>query len=504
MKKRILGIIALVISIIFTGTIKVNAATSITTNNSVSKADDSNSYYITNQATITVNGVESHDSFNAYKILDAYYNADANSISYDFTSDFKRFLEQSSTYNDLTIDGYTKLTSGDIESGSNKTTSTLDKLVSAYAGYIKTNNVNKTQMNVSATTASITADSGSYLILPTVTSRVYSVMVGNIAFKAVSGEWVLDDATIVAKVSDASIKKGIGSSKYTANSFTIGKEFSYVLTATVPLYPTNATNKIYTITDTMSAGISFNGLESLTMTDGEKTLTTTTDGNIVNEDGQVVATATFANQVLTININVDNVAATILTINYKAKLNNGAIIGSTGNKNEVQLTYSNDPYGTSTKTTEIDEGTSTTAYTYGIEILKYAKGNSNETLNGAEFEIYKDAELTELVGTFTTNNSGKAFFRGIAEGTYYIKETKAPEGYTTLKNPIRINLDVEDSSLVEGDEEGYYKFEIENEKVVSLPFTGGTGTIFFTLFGLSIIGVSYYLAVKYYKRNQKA
>ena len=56
-------------------------------------------------------------------------------------------------------------------------------------------------------------------------------------------------------------------------------------------------------------------------------------------------------------------------------------------------------------------------------------GNSFYSLNGAEYGVYSDSNCTTLVGTLTFNAAGVANTLELKEGTYYLKETKAPAGY---------------------------------------------------------------------------
>ena len=255
------------------------AAITIAVDNTKNLATDSNSYYVTNQGTITISNVDSGDSLSAYKVLDVYYNQTSNVVSYDFTTNFKAFLAQSTTYRTLSVQDYMALTSGSVETGSTRTESTLDTLASAYAGYIKTNTISGTPMAVSGTTSSVTADAGSYLILPTATSKVYAVMVGNIGISVVDGDWALEDATIVAKVSEAGIvKKSDGKTNV---SYEIGEDIPFEISLTVPQYPTNATNKKYVLTDTMSTGLTFSGIESVGISDGETVLTVNASTGVV-------------------------------------------------------------------------------------------------------------------------------------------------------------------------------------------------------------------------------
>ena len=135
---------------------------------------DPNSKIVTDTAELSITGVVSGDQFMAYKILDAYYNQTTNVITYEFTDDFQIFLSQSSnsTYQKLKVDDLYSYSSGNITTGSTLSNSDIDKLASAYAGYIKSHSVSGTQMNVSSTTATATLQAGSYLVLPTATSRV--------------------------------------------------------------------------------------------------------------------------------------------------------------------------------------------------------------------------------------------------------------------------------------------------------------------------------------------
>ncbi|CCY80052.1 unknown [Mycoplasma sp. CAG:877] len=124
-------IYALVVVFILTATLDVHALTL----GAIKGTTDPNSYIVIETATLTINKVSSSDSFDAYKIIDVFYNTTTNVITYEFTSDFKTFLAQSDVYKSLTLTDYYNLTSGNITSGSTQTSSTLDKLVSKYASY---------------------------------------------------------------------------------------------------------------------------------------------------------------------------------------------------------------------------------------------------------------------------------------------------------------------------------------------------------------------------------
>ena len=84
-----------------------------------------------------------------------------------------------------------------------------------------------------------------------------------------------------------------------------------------------------------------------------------------------------------------------------------------------------------------------TKITCSLTINKYNQSqDSHPALKGAAFELYSDQGLTEKVDAATTNSRGSATFSDLDPGTYYIKETKAPSGFT-------INSDYKNGKAVE-------------------------------------------------------
>ncbi len=64
-------------------------------------------------------------------------------------------------------------------------------------------------------------------------------------------------------------------------------------------------------------------------------------------------------------------------------------------------------------------------------------------LEGAEFTLYKDYNCTSQIAKVTTGEDGKAMFEDIPAGSYYMKETKSPEGY--LPNGVLYKVSVSDA-----------------------------------------------------------
>lgn len=458
---------------------------------------DTNSLIVTETKTLTVSNIPAGDTLAAYKILDVFYNQASNAITYEFTSDFKNFLASTTEYRNLTIEDYANMTSGDISSGSVSSTSTLDRLASSYATYIKGHNINGTNLTTNGNTRTASLPLGSYLILPTSTSKIYAVMVGNLALSEDNGEWIANNQTIVGKVSEPGVvTKTLNGNKET-DSIYMGTELTYTINGSVPHYPTNATNKKYMITDTMSNGLTFSGLTSVSIIDGTTRLTVNSNGTVTDATNNVVANIVVNGQIITIDFNLDHVKSSDITVTYKARLNNNAVIGGEGNKNEAKLTYANDPYSTSTHDSETD---TTIVYTYGIEILKYSGIDKTAVLEGAVFDIYSNAALTNKIGTITSDEDGYAEYIGIPSGTYYLKETKAPSGHILLTDAIPIEV-ANSNSTLSPTNSGYYYAEISNNKNLFLPFTGGMGTYAYTIIGLLIIVIAVIIYIIYRKRS---
>lgn len=261
----------------------------------------------------------------------------------------------------------------------------------------------------------------------------------------------------------------------------VGDTVTYTITGKVPDY-TGFTTYTYLITDTMSDGLTFNKDVKVTVDGVDKTDECTVTPNV---DGN-------ANK-FTVSIPVKSYkVGDKIEITYTATLNKNAIAQISTNK--ATLTYSNNPTTDETKETTPQEQK---VYSSKIVIDKYEKDHMDKKLPGAEFVLYKEdgsnklyykwndtdkkvewvekAEATPVI----TDNSGAASFEGLANGTYYLEETKAPAGYNPLEKPQKIE--------VKGDANNKTSLtrtaEVENSTGALLPSTGGMGTTFFYVIG---------------------
>jgi uncharacterized surface anchored protein len=84
---------------------------------------------------------------------------------------------------------------------------------------------------------------------------------------------------------------------------------------------------------------------------------------------------------------------------------------------------------------------------YGNALL--IKTNSvGNTLAGAKFSLYKDANCTQVVRTGTSDSNGQIQFNRLAPGTYYVKEISVPTGYLLDTTVQSVQVKVNETSQV--------------------------------------------------------
>ena len=84
--------------------------------------------------------------------------------------------------------------------------------------------------------------------------------------------------------------------------------------------------------------------------------------------------------------------------------------------------------------------------------------NQQTTFVGAEYTIYRDAECREAVEVMTTDETGKASSGALFLEDYYVKETKAPEGYLLDETVYQVKMDA-------GDQTMYYEVESKEQMI---------------------------------------
>lgn len=170
----------------------------------------------------------------------------------------------------------------------------------------------------------------------------------------------------------------------------------------------------------------------------------------------------------------------------------------------------------------------TNTYPSDLTIHKVDSSNHMVSLSGAEFVLYKNGEDNsmklyysytagnqdsneETSGTtswkalnenekeelykLTTDGKGQIILYGISDGTYFLKELAAPEGYNLLTEEIEVK--VQDGKLIgnygtTGAEisEGGLILTVPNSTGYELPSTGGHGTLLYILCGIGLMSDS--------------
>lgn len=245
----------------------------------------------------------------------------------------------------------------------------------------------------------------------------------------------------------------------------VGDTVPYKITIEVPQNIDKLST--FTVTDTPT-GLKDN-VGSIKIKDGTTALTSGTDYTVAAE-----GTDGFKIDFILTSNTVKACAGHTVTITYNAVVKDTAVVGGNGNSNNAKLTYTNkinsdNTPGTTTNTIE----DSAVMYSFGIKVVKTAE-NGTTTLADVVFDLYREAKLGEtsivdaetvkkagldstkswilVKSGLTTNASGiidtsdstnaTNYTHGLANGDYYLVETKTVDGYNLLTKPVEVKLDV--------------------------------------------------------------
>lgn len=176
-------------------------------------------------------------------------------------------------------------------------------------------------------------------------------------------------------------------------------------------------------------------------------------------------------------------ASSDVTVTLTAILKDTAVSGNTttANSNSDSLTYTN-VYGQTEKS-----GETVYVYTFDLPVFKYDGTTDNKTgLGNATFEL-KTKEGT-LIDTKTTDSSGNVTFAKLAAGTYKVKETVAPAGYNLNSSEYTVVISTTGviTVTVDGNSSTVNQVEVPDYPV-TVPSTGGMGTMMFYVGGATLI-----------------
>lgn len=330
----------------------------------------------------------------------------------------------------------------------------------------------------------------------------------------------------------------------------IGDPVPFKLIGTLPTNFADYDTYQYIFHDTLSTGLSLNQDTIHVYMASDKAGTKDKKelhGYTVNvpgteEENQCSFEVAFADLTNSETVGEEVTANKYIIVEYTATLNKDAEIGLPGNPNRVYLEFSNNPNSGGEGDTGKTPEDKVIVFTYELDVTKVDGQDADTKLKDAEFKLYDangkyvivdaDGKLTgwadNEAGGSTLKSDKNGLFKviGLDDGTYWLKETKAPDGYNLITDPIKIEIKAttvndQDWTAMEGPadaltaleikvtvgstttsgtgdtESGIVATDIENNKGAELPETGGMGTtIFYVLGAILVLGAGVLLIAR--------
>lgn len=415
----------------------------------------------------------------ANKFVEAWNNANDSQTKLDANGVIAQLIQLG-----VLEGGSNKDENVNVEAGTINGSTNLSAALAAVT-FAATNNLDlKTGADVSTTGKGlyiVTAHSNGYTYLPMA------------AYMNTNG----DNVAVVAKGAKDQLNKKVAES---GQSVAPGDEVNYTIDEEYLYIAPNANPKTFTITDKLTNG-KFK----------ENSVRVVLKNSINDETG----TELTANTDYTIN---DYANGTDLTVDFNynsAYAGKIVVITYTAIAGEVTTTapLTNNAHS-SNGTGKIVE-----VKPVSFKVIKVDKDNGNKKLPDAEFQLYKeanegDANAVKLTledkstvhgipvgNVITTDANGEASVNNLdAQATYYVKETKAPNGYslndfayqltgadvkaasTTTKTEGKVTYTVQTYTYT-----NFADITVKDSKLSALPSTGGIGTTIFTIVGCGIM-----------------
>ena len=500
------------------------------------------------KGTLTVNNTVAGKTLDLYQIFTATKNGD--NVAYTLNSAYEGFFQNKITgASKLTGEAlsekayaYVKEQVGD--DGSKGATFAKDILgwILSASGETKTA-VESTHSTADTADTKTVIDNlvyGYYVVYPLGATDT-STAPGNETVKSVTSLVNVTDTTVTINMKSnyPTVVKKVNDKN--ADDVNIGDTVTYTLTSKVPDM-TGYTSYVFNFKDTLAKGLTFGSITSVKIgdvtinadTDGTKAENTYTLTTKNNEDGTTEIKIEM-NKFLASNANK---AGQEIKVTYTATLNKDAVTGFDPNTYKATVEYSNKP-GTNEKGES--EPSIVDVHTFDFTIFKYyLKDETQTALANAEFELYKantagnaadtDAKINIVdegkgvyrqatadeakVTGFTSakivsDDDGKVLVKGLEAGTYYLRETKAPEGYNKLLSDIKVEIkpvyDKTTGKLTSYSVDYTYngkttngaaitnktdspEVAVENKTGAQLPSTGSKGALMVTLAGIVLFG----------------
>ncbi|MDY2777798.1 MAG: SpaH/EbpB family LPXTG-anchored major pilin [Collinsella sp.] len=435
-----------------------------------------------NSQTLTISGLHEGDTVKLYRVVDFTYEGASDTYTWDFApGGLKTHLNDSG----VTIDGLTD------DASAKEAAAKMSTYISGHSGEF----TGRTKEAIVATGANTVGfeftapdDLGMYLVQVTPAGSTQGVVYQNALVKfepkqGVDGSWTatLGSSALDMKQSNVTIDKKIDDGADgvdSSDAYGVGDAVPFKVEILVPVYsPDDIPGATFILTDTMSKGLTFTEKDLVAIKASGITLQEGSDYTLARRaDGFTVE---FKSSVLS------SYGGQTLTLEYSATLNEGAV-QTNPDTNEVTLDY-----------TDGQITDKVTVKTYALNVLK--KDEKGGALKGATFELYKKANKGDegavdlgdgkygvlVLEAKASGDDGKIAFEDLGAGTYYLKETAAPDGYQLDKTVREITINAEKAGL-----DNIVELQVTNKKTPALPVTGGVGTIALTVGGVAIICVA--------------
>lgn len=310
-----------------------------------------------------------------------------------------------------------------------------------------------------------------------------------------AGDGWLEDVHVYPKNEALGIEKEAGVAD--GDAIAVGDTVPYTITSTVP--QDIAASKRYDVTDVLDPALTFD--------EGSVTVTARPGGTVLDEGADY--TVTHTGGALTVSLTAAGRARLAghakAEVSFTTTVNDG-ILSKEGYTvgNEASVGFTNED-GEDYEADTGGEGPE--VHTAAINITKVDQ--SGAPLDGAAFKVASSKENAEAgrflridgdnvvydtgddgyaaLDDYEVSPDNKAAFMGLKDSVdgawqaYWVVEAKAPAGYNLLDRPIQVAFD--------GTEAGFtYELTVQNSQGFTLPKTGGTGTIVFTVIGIALLG----------------
>ena len=499
------------------------------------------------KGTIRINGAEDGVAVSAYQLMTVSYDYIADQPVqpvYTWTDDVADWVR--GNYPDYIGTGTDNSVQSDFSSEMGA--SDIAAFYDALAAAIKGRNLTLTADGTRSGSGDIgNLSMGNYLILIENGLKIYHPAAVNLVPEWQNNSWQMTTPAVVeveVKSSEPTVIKTVkapntqdGREKDNAS---IGDTMTFDIRADVPHYPASATSKNYAISDVLPGGLTLTANSIAVYGVKSDTETPLTNNGTAYYTQSNARPNNGGNSAFTLTFDYDTISTyDEIHVTYTAVLNGSAVLGENGNENNAYLDYTSNPYVTGDWGGEAND--TATVYTYGLDISKVDKENHSTYLPGAEFELYasqneatsgdnKIAFIRESEGVYrkawagesgttttltvgaTASLTGKLTLKGLDEGIWYLKETKAPDRYNLLASPVQVTITDTDAGTLDGkvdnakgengEDVALVTLMVENDDGFRLPVTGGIGTILFTAVGVVLMGAAVVLLIVVFKKKK--